>query len=301
MNKSDFNEYFEHMFNSCKQTSFEDWFTNLAECIWGTDFEVVKAGGQHGDKKSDGRRISIETVYQCYAPESPATFAKNAPSKIRDSFPEVINYWPNLKEWVFVHNNLGGITTNVSDTLEAIRAQYPNITISSASRRFLKDDLHDKMSMQQMLDVYPKANLNFSKIEMEHVRPLLKRIIREKTTPVNIADFGEIPNEAKLDYNNFSPDAKFDLQRARPNIAIVDRFIASMSNPDNASVIQTTLQCKYCELKDLGYDVDEILGKLLSFVRIEEQPTQTAAAYVILAYYFDACDIFENAPENITC
>ena len=75
----------------------------------------------------------------------PKLSQKNAVVKINDSFPEVLNYWPNLKEWVFVHNNDKGITTKVSDCLEKLREDYPNIKILTASRRFLKDELHDKL------------------------------------------------------------------------------------------------------------------------------------------------------------
>lgn len=302
MNKADFNDYFDRMFDTSNQKRFEAWFSDLAACVWGNDFEPIKAGGQHGDKKSDGRRISTETVFQCYAPESQSTFAAKAVAKIQDSFPDVLVYWPNLKEWVFVHNNSEGITASVSDALETLRSDYPKITISTASRRFLKDELHDYLTMSQMLDVYPSARLDFKEVGMENVRPLLRRIIQEKSTTFDPNDFGDIPSEAKLDYNSLSPDAKFDIKRARPNMGIVDRYIDGMSNPANASVLQTRMRSKYKELRDFGYEADETLGKLLSYVRGEEdEPKVTAAAYVILAYYFDACDIFENVPEDEAC
>ncbi|QQA42579.1 ABC-three component system protein [Pelagovum pacificum] len=302
MHKADFDEYFDRMFETCNQTRFEDWFAELAHCAWGTDFETIKAGGKHGDKKSDGRHRPTETIYQCYAPESASTFSKNSIGKVNDSFPEVINYWPKLKRWVLVHNNNAGIPTKLSDALEKLREEYPHIEIDTASRRFLKDELHDKLSMNQMLDVYPSARLNFRTVSMENVRPLLKRIIGEKSHTISLLSFGEIPNEKKLDHNELSPDAKFDLNRAAPNIGIVDRFLESMSNPGNASIIQSGIQSKYLELRDFGHSADEILGGLLAFVRGPlEDPAYTAAAYVIIYYYFDACDIFENPPEDALC
>lgn len=302
MHRSDLNKYFDQLFDSSKKVAFEEWFAELAGCVWGNDFQLIKAGGQHGDKKSDGRRKSTETVFQCYAPESPATFAKNAPSKVNDSFPEVLSYWPNLSEWVFVHSNKDGITGKVSDALEALQAKYPKITISTASRRFLKDELHDKLTLSQMVDVYPDARRDFQDVEMKHVRPLLKRIVLEKTTTYDPDDFGDIPSEAKLDHNSLSSDSKFALNFARQNISIVDRHIDAMSNPVNASIIQSELRVKYMELRDFGYSSDEILGKLVSFIRgVEDDPKIMAAANVVAAYYFDACDIFENVPEEAQC
>jgi hypothetical protein len=302
MNKPDFDRFFHQKFDTCKMGEFEAWFAELAACVWGNDFELIKAGGRHGDKKSDGRRISTETVYQSYAPESPSTFATKSVEKVNDSFPEVTQYWPNLKEWVFVHNNAAGITTSLSDGLEALRASNPNITISTATRRFLKDELHDQLSVSQMHDLYPMASINFKEVEMGHVRPLLKRIIREKTTNVDPNDFGGIPDEKKLGHNELSSDSKMFLENAFPHIGIVDRYHERMSNPGNASDLQAEMRGKYIELRDYGYEPDEILGKLISFVRGTEDDTKTmAAAYVVAAYYFDACDIFENVPEGSSC
>ena len=106
-----------------------------------------------------------------------------------------------MKEWIFVHNNAEGITTSISDKIEEIRTIYPNINIKTVTRAFLKDQLHDRLSLQQLIDVYPSANLNFNKVQMDHIRPLLKRIVESRTNAPDPNNFGEIPDESKLDYN----------------------------------------------------------------------------------------------------
>lgn len=301
MKKTDFDIHFDNSFATMNQTKFEGWFAAMACRVFGTDFELIKAGGQHGDKKSDGWRISTKTVYQCYAPESASTFAAKATAKISDSFPEVLQYWPDLKEWVFVHNNEGGVSTAASDKLEDIRKQYPDIKIATASRGFLKDELHDKLSLQQLIDIYPSASLNFNEVQMAHIRPLLKGIVAARTANPDPNNFGDIPDEAKLDFNGLSPDSKYDIRRARPHINVVERYLAGMSTPQNASIIQAQMRDKYLELKDFGYDPDEILGALLAFCGGNGTSTVTAAAYVIVAYYLDSCDVFENVPQVLPC
>ena len=303
MKKSDFDIYFDLAFATNNQTRFERWFVDMAACVFGLDFESIKAGGVKGDKKSDGRRISTETIYQCYAPESPKTFAEEAKTKILDSFPEVTKYWPDVKEWVFVHNNVGGLPPSASDALEELRSEYEKISIAAPSppRRFLKDEFHDKLSIQQMIDLYPSASINFGSVQMEHIRPLLKKIIAERTAAPDPNAFGEIPDEDKLNFNKLSPDSKYDITRAQPHIAIVDRYLKSLNTPQNASIIQAEMRTKYLELKDRGYLPDEILAEMLRFVGGDGMSTENAAAYVILAYYFDACDIFENIPGGEEC
>lgn len=301
MKKSDFDIHFGNAFATLNQTRFEDWFARMASRVYGIDFELIKAGGRNGDKKSDGRRISTETVFQCYAPESPKTFAEKAKDKIADSFPEVLSFWPNLREWVLVHNNVEGLPTSASDKLEELRKEYPALTITTACRSFLKDELHDKLSMQQMIDIYPSASLNFNEVQMAHIRPLLKKIVEARSVEPDPTNFGEIPDESKLDFNRLSPDSKYDIRRARPHIDVVDRYIGGMPNPQNASIVQAEMRAKYIELKDFGYDPDEIMGKLLFFCGGGETATVSAAAYVIVAYYLDACDIFENVPQVAPC
>jgi len=239
--------------------------------------------------------------WNSYAPESPRTFAEKSKAKIADSFPEVVDFWPNLRKWVFVHNNVDGLPTSASDKLEELRKKYPALNISTASRSFLKDELHDKLSMQQMIDIYPSASLNFHEVQMSHIRPLLKKIVEARSVDPDPTNFGDIPDESKLDFNRLSPDSKHDIQRARPHIDVVDRYLAGMPSPKNASIIQAEMRAKYMELKGFGYDPDEIMYKLLVFCGGGETATVSAAAYVIVAYYLDACDIFENVPQVAPC
>jgi hypothetical protein len=207
-----------------------------------------------------------------------------------------------MVEWKLIHNNKGGITGKVSDAIETLKVTYPEVIFSTGARSYLKDELHDKLSISQLLDVYPMAELDFKNVEMQHIRPLLKRIILEKTAGVDPPDFGELPDERKLDFNDLSLDSKLFLTNATPHMSIVDRYLAGMSNPRNASTLQAEIRAKYDELKDHSFEPDEILGKLISFIRGVEDDTKTmAAAYVVAAYYFDACDIFENVPEDTSC
>lgn len=291
--RSKFEPFFELNFVGCKKTEFEDWFARLAECAFVDDFELIKAGGKHGDKKSDGRRISTETVYQCYAPESSTTFAANAAAKILDSFPEVLHYWPNLREWVFVHNNEDGIPTTASDAIEGLRAKYPNIKIRQRSRALLKE-LHDACSLSQLLDIYPKADVDIEGVRMEHVRPLIKKIITDSGEDLNSDFFGEIPNEEKIDHNGLSHATKFEIRRALPHVSIVDRYLDQQSNPSNATKVQMSLRNQYLDLKSMGYDPDDLFGALVEFVKDTSSPKANAAATIIVSYFFESCDVFEN-------
>lgn len=300
MSKFDFLNDFDQAFKTKTMAEFEAWFCQMAELVWGLDFERIKPGGIHGDKKSDGRLIPLERVFQCYAPESPSTFVKKAAAKIQDSFPAVTAYWPNLKEWIFLHNNEAGIPTSVSDVLEQVRSEYPNIRIREGSRSFLKTELHDKLSPQQLIDLYPHSSaLKFRSVQMEHVRPLLRNLLSKAEAEPDPLYFGADPDEEKLDFNELSSAAKRELRAALTKAGLVDRYLKTNA-PEANAVLQAEMIAKYKELKGFDHTPDDIIGMMLKWVVDDGSPTVRHAAYVIIAYYFDACDIFENVPVQVS-
>jgi hypothetical protein len=65
--------------------------------------------------------------------------------------------------------------------------------------------------------------------------------------------------------------------------------------PQKNSLIQSEIRQKYLELKALGYVSDDVLTLMLKWVGDDGSPKLRAAAYVIVAYFFDSCDVFENS------
>ena len=285
------------------ETILKKWFKSMAECIHGNDFEDIKPSGPRGDKKCDGRIISEDTIIQCYAPESPRTFSEKASSKINDSFPDIVKIWPNMKKWVFLHNNDAGIPVTVSETLDQVRNKYPMLTIEEGSKRYLKDNYHDKLSGQQLIDIYPDAAIkyNLSIVQMEHIRPLLSKISAVCSSTPAKYEFGEEPDSNKLDFNKLSSPAQINIRLARQHVDIVDRYLSSLNNPQNATKIQLSIRKQYQDLRDFGHNSEQILAMMLQFVGDSGEPIVRAAAYVIVTYFFDSCDIFENPPKVSEC
>lgn len=302
LRKLKFDEQFDLALATCKGQRFEQWFADLAAAVWGDDFERIKPGSRRGDKKSDGRHIPSETIFQCYAPESPSDFARNAPGKMRDSFPEVLDHWPNIKKWVFVHNNIDGLPPKAHGQLEDLRKQYPTIKFRAPMpKRFLKDGFHDKLTVTQILSIYPSAKIDFNDVTLSDVKPLLRKIITQRGDFHSENLFGQIPNKDKMEFNKLSPEAKNFIHHARFRSDIIRCYLDETSNPRIASSIQGKMKRKYEELKLITHDSDEILGFLIEYIGGDRNPKFYAAAYVIIAYYFDACDIFDNAPRSLKC
>lgn len=104
ISKAWFSLHFRNAYLEKKGSAFEEWFTKLAAGAFGSDFEPVRAYGSQGDWKCDGRQLSMATVFQCCAPETP-TDAKTI-AKIDQDFEGARAKWPEfMQRWVLVHNH----------------------------------------------------------------------------------------------------------------------------------------------------------------------------------------------------
>ncbi len=72
--------------------------------------QFAKEYEAHGDKKSEGRRISTETVYQSYAPESPSTFASKSIEKVIYSFLDLSRFSSGLFRAIFAMKEINHVT-----------------------------------------------------------------------------------------------------------------------------------------------------------------------------------------------
>ena len=89
-----FDMHFRIAFLEKKNIEFEDWFAKLASHAHGSDFEEVRAYGNQGDWKCDGRLVSSGTVFQCYGPSTPTD--RKTISKIDKDFAGAKAKWPSF-------------------------------------------------------------------------------------------------------------------------------------------------------------------------------------------------------------
>jgi len=293
--KTQFNEYFDRAYKDKVGNEFENWFAKMASYVFGTDFERVKPGGPKGDMKCDGYNKATETVYQCYAPEGgKGNFAR----KINDSFPKVVSFWPDMKGWVFVTNSKDGMPTSATDVIQGLEKKYPGIKFSKLTREQLKAQFHDKLSPAQLDDVYPESYGKIGDVKLEHIKPLIDKIISEAGEELGSEAFGEIPSSAKIDFNEFSGKSKRRIQSGLVKSGIVENYINSFSKPEQATKMQNAMKEKYEDLVGRAYKPDDVLQELIQWIAPSSYDDSRDAAMVIIAHFFESCDIFRNPPAS---
>ena len=111
-----------------KGAEFQNWFAKLASYAFGADFEAVRAYGNRGDLKCDGRLVSTGTIFQCYAPDRMDQTRLNA--KIDGDFRGAYTHWGRtMAEWILVHNDGRGLPPQTVQLLDELRKSHPEIKI----------------------------------------------------------------------------------------------------------------------------------------------------------------------------
>jgi len=279
-----------------KGTAFQDWFAELAGHAFGSDFEAVRPYGKQGDWKCDGRRLSTETIFQCYAPETASD--QNTISKINTDLAGAVEKWPDfIKGWIFVHNDPRGVPPAVAAHLDAKRAEHPDLEIEI----WLEPELVGLFGMMTpeakrlMFGIAPTQGTAHS-IGLADLEPVISALQRHEPDPSD--EVPPPPSAKKLEKNALSNEASALLRFGRLRVRLVETYFGKNVRVELGEKIAEAFRDRYAELQALDLSADQILSYLQQFAGVSGEPKRQAAAMAVLAYFFDRCDIFEDPDEE---
>lgn len=278
-------------FKSKKGMDFQDWFVQLAGFAFGSDFEAVRAYGPQGDFKCDGRRRSTGTVFQCYAPD--VLHVARTIRKIDEDFHDAVANWPDIAEWVFVHNDTRGLPPAVIQHLDTLRSAHPQVTISiwgEVQLHGLKEML-DLPAMEAIFGSAPSSS-DLETLIMDDLPPVIDQLQRTDPPP------GQVPltppSPHKLARNELSEEAAALLTVGRRKETLVNSYFRNHPQPDLGEKIAESFRRTYAHLRDQGRSPDSIFAYLQQYAGSGGEPKRQGAALAVLSYFFERCDIFED-------
>lgn len=284
--------HFREAFLSKKGSEFQAWFARLAGFAYGSDFEAVRAYGPQGDLKCDGRLRSTGTVFQCYAPDMMT--ADRTIRKVTEDFHGALANWKNMAEWTFVHNDPRGLPPEVVQHLDSLRSANPQVTIATwgeAQLAGLKERL-DLPAMEALFGIVPSSS-DFETLVMEDLPPVINDLQRLDPPPEQVPLTP--PSRDKLARNDLPGSAAALLAAGRHKEALVDSYFRSHPQPDLGERIAEAFRQTYKRLRDQGKSPDEVFGYLQQYAGSGFSPKRQGAALAVLSYFFERCDIFEDA------
>lgn len=279
------------------EQEYEDFFCSIMESLHSDNFQLVKAAGRDGDGKADGYLVSEQCVFQSYAPSS--GFRKQALlNKIKGDFLGALDRWKGkISKWVFVHNEREGLPKYALDLIEELKVEHTSVDITAWSPNILKDKILS-LSLTKLIDMFGLApsQEDVTSLTYEPIKTLLRAMsksasgISTKIAPVSVE---------KLAYNQLSSDVGALLTAGRRKENLVNDLLLRWPDPEYGEELAESFRAKYQSLRDTGTNPDDIFVELKSFAGGDTGEVATqVSSLAVLSYFFERCDIYENAPSG---
>jgi len=280
-----------------KEQEYEDFFCWVMEKKHGTDFQRVKAAGKEGDAKSDGFLFTEKCVFQSYAPSSGFQKAKLL-AKIDGDFEGAKERWgKRMKQWAFVHNEPEGLPPYAQFKIMDLDEANSEIAIQPSIQPSHIKDKALSLDENHLAEMFGPAlnHQDVTQLTHEPIKYLLRAIQKrdhkvEEIQPVSVN---------KLQYNQLSNDIEVLLTAGRRKEKLVEDLLLTWPDPEYGNELSAAFKAKYRELVSQELSPDEIFMELKTFAGGDSRvPSEQVSALAVLSYFFERCDIFENAPEG---
>lgn len=268
-------------------------------------FIPMQPYGNVGDRKNDGYVPETGTFYQVYAPSDPGSKLGAAAKKAVDDFDGLKKKWNRqepIKEYRFAFNNeYGGSIVPLQDALAEIAKKH-DIKASP----FLAHDLEEE-AMQLPIEEL-EAIGNFLVPELDEIRDADYVALKEVIEHVMQSEAPELTEQKliapkfneKIKFNQLSIEVAALLQVAGRQTDVVSDFFSRRSathKQDLRDHLASIYEREKKKAKRLNLSSDDVFFAILDAMvpaKHRRDRQVQSAALVVMAFYFDACDVFEE-------
>lgn len=294
---------FELRVRQAKGEAYQDLFNAVMTRRY-PGFIPMEPYGNFGDRKNDGYIPELGIFFQVYAPSDPEKKLAAAARKAKEDFHGLFQKWKlqPIKEFRFAFNNeYGGSNVPLEEALASIAKKY-----GVKATPFLAHHLEEE-AMQLPLDQLEDI-VNFLIPEPDEIRDTDYAALKEVIEHVMSADAQDLA-QPKLIAPKFNEKIKFnglsanvaDLLRVagRQTDVVIDFF--SRRSATHKQDLRDHLASIYDQEKrnakrQMSKPDTVFFGILSAMIPSRSHRSRQAqdAALVVMAYYFDACDVFEE-------
>lgn len=302
MNEYWFRSRFQLRIHQSAGEAFQDFFSDLMNAVYGDRFQAVRPWGNLGDRGNDGFIADEAHYFQLHAPHADSRpDPVGAAGKARDDFAKLLQAYPQLKHYTFVHNDrYRGMPVQVTDALQDIASRFGVAADGLDSRKLgnlfnrLSDD--DRMAV---LGATPVAVPQW--IDPRDIATLLEYLANRPMQGASLLDSGIAPEfNEKIKFNRLCPAFGDLLRSASYETGEVDSFLERELGLAQhiAEEIREIYAKSKEEIPDTGEAAPDV--RFLYVQRALLPPSGRVnrgleqAALVIMAKYFEACDIYES-------
>lgn len=267
------------------------------------NFRQIKPHGNNGDKKNDGFNAVTGEYYQVYSPEEPANNITTAVNKCKTSFVGLKEYWSKIspiKKYYFVFNDkYKGAFPEIEKVLSEIKRDNTELT---SCEPFYAQHLEKKffnLEENDMIEIigYIPDDTKIGSVDFVAMKEVVEFLLKDKIGYFHddryvVPDFDE-----KIKFNNLDEQVKTLLTNGSYQSSAITDYFRNNHNFEKQKLKETFVnlyekgQTEFVNTKNK--DVLTFFYILSNAMPQNEKRIQDAVL-VLMAYYFESCDIFEE-------
>lgn len=277
---------------------FQNFFTSIMN-KYEPNYMTIKTQGRLGDKKNDGYIPSKGIYFQVYSPEK--MDANDAISKIEEDLKGLMEYWDKIckvKEYNFVINDkYAGAYPSINEKILKEGQKY-NINAKLLLANHL-ENIFFKLKDEEITEILgsiitvPIENLSFNSLN-EVINGIMNLPIKDTESLVLPAEM-----EEKIKFNNLNEQIENILNQHSIYTGQLEEYFSNKGDFEREK-IQQILSNIYEESKNEIDEGDRDANSLRFFYIVKKITPPKAsvsiinAVYILMSYYFESCDIFQN-------
>ncbi len=267
------------------------------------NFQPVKPQGKKGDGKNDGFDFLTGEYYQCYAPEDLLKKISTAVDKLQKSADGLVGYWDNIskvkKIYFVVNDKYLGAYAEIHLKLAELRVKYLGIEFELFRTKTLEDyflslSLSNIQSIIGYLPDSQTIELEFDYFTevLNHLMSFESNLRRQNNNLPDQLDFIR-----KIKHNELSDDIGSFLQTAHYSIyKVIDyfKYNSDFAKDELQKIFVTLYKEETSKIDDSNDKSNTIFNNLFEKIIPRNHQNVEFAVLILMAYYFEACDIFEE-------
>jgi len=293
---------FKNKIYAADKQTFEDLFTKVKENE-NEDFKQIKPQGRLGDGKCDGFNELTGEYYQVYAPEELTGNESTLLSKMDSSIEGLIEFWEEKgfkvnKFYYVVKDDFKNVYALLYTNAKAIAKKY-NIECEILTCRNLEDtflELEEDKMMDVLGGIIPDP-LNIGNVEYSIMQEVISFLLNRSAPRVKEIIPLHPDFEKKIIFNTISKAVSDFLTAGQRQSFVIKEYFELNCKFIKEELRQAFNSIYQQAVKEIPVS-DTKNDEIFQFIADKSSPKDNFAfhnaVYVLMAYYFEYCDIFET-------
>ncbi len=285
--------------------AFEDLFTRIMSKKLPA-FRQIKPQGQLGDRKNDGFDDASGTYFQVFAPEDVYKGDKYGADKVATDLAGLLSHWNQagqVKAFRYVVNDkYKGLGTKIEQALRDLRPLYPKLDpLSSFLTGHLEDDFLSLDSFHQDEILGGMApSMTPETVDNDALSAVIHHILHDNGPMPTLGIPLDPSLDRKIEFNQLPASIASHLRSRNAEAASVISAYFRYRAASDKELLGRRFKGFYSTAEILFSDAAEaqslIFYQILDHITLQKTRPHQNAAMLLMAYYFESCDIYKEPP-----